>query len=127
MGQSEAETVLFIAKTAAVLKKTGTSQVASEKYTYQLASLLKDENVDTVAILDCLLSMKKSIGGLLFDSVTRKNVLSNQFLAFRAIYLTGKGSFMDDFFEQQARLKEKMDASFVPININGKFSLETRN
>lgn len=118
MGQSEAETVLFIAKTAAVLKKTGTSQVASEKYTYQLASLLEDENVDTVAILDCLLSMKKSIGGLLFDSVTRKNVLSNQFLAFRAIYLTGKGSFMDDFFEQQARLKEKMDASFVPININ---------
>lgn len=85
----------------------------------QLALIVQDRHVNTKALIDCLLSMKQSIGRLLFDVVTKNDTISNQLESFRAIYLTGQGSFMDEFLEQQAKLKLKMDASFVPINVNG--------
>lgn len=80
--------------------------------------------INTKAILNCLDEMKTSIEGRLFTSVTKNNAISNQLVSFRAIYLTGEGSFMDDFLDKYTQLKSKMDASFIPLNTNGIQSLE---
>lgn len=90
-----------------------------ESYSFQLSACSKTVDIEHKDLLRCLEDLRRDIGYLLFDAITVNDQISHQLHAFRSIYLAGQGNFLDDFLDEQTKLKAKLDESFVPINING--------
>lgn len=135
MKQRDVENTLLIVKATAVLKKFQSeagnfdsncislfillAQLFIENYSLQLSECSKTVDIEHKDLLNCLANLRKDIGYLLFDAITVNDQIAHQLQAFRSIYLAGQGIFLDDFLEEQAKLKAKLDESFVPINVNG--------
>jgi Gamma tubulin complex component N-terminal len=118
--REKAESVLFVGKSARVLKSTEGTQndmcTITSRFSESFAVLCSAPKFDKLEILGLISDLEASVGNLLFKSVTSKDQISNHLLAFRAVYLAGQGIFLEELIEEEMLLKKRMSSALLPLD-----------
>jgi hypothetical protein len=88
-----------------------------ERYAQRLSEFVKQKQ-DITFIVQLITQLKQEVAILLFKVITVGNQISNQFLAFRQLYLAGQGDFVDVFIEEAQVKRQKLDSVLVPVSGN---------
>lgn len=125
MDEKDVGHVLFIGKATSILKglsnkeQTRAFQDLLSIFSPKLSACYKESKFNSRLLLQTLFDFRAQIGTVLFDAVIVNNQIAGHFQAFRYIYLAGHGNFVDEFLEEEAKLKAKMDNALAPVNSNG--------
>ena len=116
----KAMAILTIGKSSSILNsvRSAMSEMKSIEVRFSplFSNLHSAPQFDKSELLDIISTLGKTIGSLLFQSVTSGNQIADQLIAFREIYLGGHGLFLEELIDEEKALKKKMSYALLPLN-----------